>query len=95
MDIQDVLTVIQTEKACVLRNENGQCDRECYDCNLVLPTKIVLSAYDYVIDMLKAEINFYDPDDHDPDVQLILSKSIDEECAFEELVHQRGKWKYT
>ncbi len=93
MDKQDVLSIIETEKACVIRNDNGQCDRKCSACNLVLPTKLILSAYNEVIDMIKTDMEFYDPEDHDPDVEKAMMKAIEDERIFEELVYQRGKWK--
>jgi hypothetical protein len=52
----DALKVMRTEKACVLRNESNQCDRQCSACNLVLPSNKILAAYDYVIDMLENKL---------------------------------------
>lgn len=54
MTDREVLKVMQTEKECVLRNIRG-CDRECGKCDLVLPDETILSAYDYVMEMLESD----------------------------------------
>lgn len=45
--------VIKNEKMCVERNING-CDRLCNKCDLVLPDKEVLNAFDAAIKALEA-----------------------------------------
>ena len=51
----NALLVMEIERECVHRNSEGRCDRNCNDCDLVLPDDIVLNAYDKVIKMLKQE----------------------------------------
>lgn len=49
------LLVMEIERECVDRNIRKECDRNCEKCNLVLPDKEVLDAYDEVIQMLKRQ----------------------------------------
>ena len=49
------LLVMEIERECVNRNIRKECDRNCEKCNLVLPDKEVLDAYDEVIQMLKRQ----------------------------------------
>lgn len=49
MDEKTALKVLKTERECVSRNDGGNCDRDCGKCDLVLPSDVVLQAYDYVI----------------------------------------------
>lgn len=52
MSIDDVINVIEHEKACVLRNIRG-CNHDCTNCDLVLPDEDIISAYNYVIAILQ------------------------------------------
>ena len=47
------LLVVEIERECVQRNIDKKCDRNCENCNLVLPDKDVIDAYDEVIHLLK------------------------------------------
>ena len=46
--------VLKTERECVKRNVAG-CDRQCEKCDLVLPTEVVLEAYDTAIRELEGD----------------------------------------
>lgn len=48
-DRDAILKVIQTERECVSRNDGETCDRDCGKCDLVLPSEIILDAYDAII----------------------------------------------
>ena len=48
------LIVMEIERECVQRNIDKKCDRNCESCDLVLPDKDVVTAYDEVIQMLKS-----------------------------------------
>ena len=52
MTLRKVLYYMKIEKACVLRNENNECDRNCSECDLVCGTEDIIKAYDIVIDIL-------------------------------------------
>ena len=60
--VEEALTVMRTEQACVLRNESNQCDRQCEECDLVLPTGRVLEGYDLAIRALHALSSVYEDD---------------------------------
>ena len=49
----DVLEVMKTERQCVIRNEIGSCNRDCGNCDLLLPTNDIIQAYDRVIMMIQ------------------------------------------
>lgn len=48
--LNDTIGVLAVEQACVRRND---CDRDCAQCDLVLPDKMILDAYSYAIDVLQ------------------------------------------
>lgn len=41
--------MLQTEKACVTRAMNNECNRDCYNCDLCEDGKDILAGYDAVI----------------------------------------------
>lgn len=51
--LDEVLEVLEKERACVIRNELGSCDRDCGACDLVLPSAKIICAYDYAINTLR------------------------------------------
>lgn len=55
MTIDATVKVLSNERACVVRNTEGGCDRKCADCDLVLPDSVVLSAYGTAIDILLSQ----------------------------------------
>lgn len=48
--LNDTIGVLAFEQECVRRND---CDRDCANCDLVLPDKMILDAYSYAIDVLQ------------------------------------------
>lgn len=56
MTIEETKLIMQNELDCVLRNEAEKCNRDCANCDLVLPTEDVVSAYEVVIKNLEKDI---------------------------------------
>lgn len=52
MTVERAIEVIETEKACVLRNIKNQCNRDCANCDLVLPDMDIIIAYNYALAVL-------------------------------------------
>lgn len=48
--------IIENEWECVRRADDGECDRECEKCDLVMPTIDILVAYDIACDALDKQI---------------------------------------
>lgn len=48
---------MQTEKACVVRNINHQCDRDCAKCDLLKPDEDILASYDIAIDAMYKQVS--------------------------------------
>ncbi len=55
MNIEDTIRVLSNERACVMRNTEEACDRNCAACDLVLPDELVISAYRTAINILRAQ----------------------------------------
>lgn len=57
--------ILRNEKACVERNIEG-CTRDCANCDLLLPDKDILAAYDTAIAMLEERktIRFEYPEEY-------------------------------
>lgn len=49
------LIVMEIKKECAQRNIDKKCDRNCESCDLRLPDKDIMAAYDNVIQMLKRQ----------------------------------------
>lgn len=56
MTIEQAIETIITEKKCVMRNIAIACNRDCYDCDLVLPDEQVAAGYYAAIEALKKQI---------------------------------------
>lgn len=57
MELGRALEIIKTEKECVRRQDTSDCpNRDCANCDLVLPTEDVLTAYDIVIDLIEKNL---------------------------------------
>lgn len=60
MNMNEVVAILKNEKKCVERQEQmpfGQsCNRECANCDLVLPTDDVLKAYTLAIGCIEGMI---------------------------------------
>lgn len=52
MTIEDVINVIEHEKECVKRNIRG-CNRDCANCDLVLPDADIIAAYNFTLSVLR------------------------------------------
>ena len=50
--LQRTVKVLENEKACVLRNIKQNCNRDCGNCDLVLPDREIINAYNYALDIL-------------------------------------------
>ena len=48
--LNNAIGVLAVEQACVRHND---CDRDCANCDLVLPDTVILDAYSYAIDVLQ------------------------------------------
>ena len=55
MTIDETIKVLSNERACVMRNTAGACDRDCAACDLVLPDKLVIDAYRTAVNILRAK----------------------------------------
>lgn len=53
--IEQVIKVIKNERLCVLRNIAG-CDRDCKNCDLVLPDSEIIDAYNYCLEILNEKL---------------------------------------
>lgn len=58
MTENEVIKVIETEKQCVLRNNENGCDRDCICCDLVMAENDIICGYDTAIKALE-EIQQY------------------------------------
>ena len=45
--------VLRNEYRCVQRNITGRCNRECGECDLVLPDEVILYAYEECIAVME------------------------------------------
>ena len=53
MTLKEKLKVMETEYACILRNDGGNCSRECKNCDLALPIEDIKYTYEDIIASLK------------------------------------------
>lgn len=51
--LDEVLEVLEKERACVIRNRMGTCNFECGKCDLVEDAGKIICAYDYAINTLR------------------------------------------
>lgn len=58
MTENEAIKVIETEKQCVLRNNENGCDRDCICCDLVMAENDIICGYDTAIKAIK-EIQQY------------------------------------
>ena len=58
MTENEAIKVIETEKQCVLRNNENRCDRDCICCDLVMAENDIILGYDMATKSLK-EIQQY------------------------------------
>ena len=55
-ELWKVIEILETEKTCVERASNNQCNRDCKHCDLVRPSKDILEAYEKAIRIVRKEI---------------------------------------
>ena len=56
MTIKEAIEIIKVERACVKRNTDNKCDRDCINCDLLRTEEEIFAAYDRAIESLeKAE----------------------------------------
>ena len=53
MTDNEIIEILQTEKACVTRAMKNECNRDCYNCDLCEEGKDILTVYDAVIKAIK------------------------------------------
>ena len=54
IDLHQVVNILRTEKECVGRQDTTACpNRDCANCDLLLPTEEVLQAYTAAIDCIE------------------------------------------
>ncbi len=58
MTDERILELLKIERECVLRNKNGECDRNCVNCDLVQEDEDLLEMYDEVIKQYTFFIEF-------------------------------------
>jgi hypothetical protein len=54
MSDKEIIDFLKNEKRCAVRNINGKCNRDCKNCDLVLPDDVVLDGYDCCINLLES-----------------------------------------
>ena len=52
MKFEKTIKVLEQEKECVLRQDTPKCNRDCKNCDLLLPTEDVIAAYETAIEIL-------------------------------------------
>lgn len=50
-----ILELLEYERQCILRNSDNSCNRDCANCDLVQDSKELLTMYDQVMAMVKAQ----------------------------------------
>ena len=53
MDPFRVVNILENEKACVLRADHDNCNRDCAKCDLLMDTQEILEAYRIAIACVK------------------------------------------
>lgn len=93
------LEVMEREKTCVLRQGTADCDRDCKNCDLVLPTDEVVKAYDYVTEHIRACERIIDSAHKCNDEYRLQPLELRQENARlkreREEARLRNKWHYT
>lgn len=60
MNIDKVIEILKTEKECVSRNNGNNCNRDCKNCDLLLPAEDILKAYILAIGVIEGIKNCLD-----------------------------------
>lgn len=72
MTENEIIEILQTEKACVTRAMKNECNRDCYNCDLCEEGKDILTVYDAVIKAFE-EVEQYRAIGTVEEIQLIFS----------------------
>lgn len=56
MTLKEAVSVLKIERRCV---ERQTCDRDCANCDLLLPTEDVLNAYSIAIKFIEEFLNCF------------------------------------
>lgn len=68
MTLERVIGLLEIEHQCILRNINGNCDRDCGVCDLVQDDADLDEMYRTAIDMLKSKDGLSFQDNRDLDI---------------------------
>lgn len=52
MELKRMVDLLKIERECVRRNSDGECDRDCANCDIVQIDTDLLEMYDSVIEKL-------------------------------------------
>ena len=65
MTYEEVLNIIKNERECVKRQNGSFCDnqKDCKNCDLVIPNECVIEVYDITIEAIKKQIQM-NPENH-------------------------------
>ena len=56
MTIDEAIEIMGTEKACVKRNIKHECNKDCFQCDLLKEDSDILKGYDMAIEALEKQI---------------------------------------
>ena len=56
MTLKEAIEIIEVERACVKRNTDNKCDRDCINCDLLRTEEEIFAAYDMAIEALEKQI---------------------------------------
>lgn len=60
MNMNRVVEILRTEKECVERQDTPKCNRDCGNCDLLLPTEEVKQAYTLAIGCIEGTQSLLD-----------------------------------
>ena len=60
MNMNQVTKILKTEKECVERQDTPKCNRDCGNCDLLLPTEEVKQAYTLAIGCIEGTQSLLD-----------------------------------
>ena len=56
IETKEAIEIIEVERACVKRNTDNKCDRDCINCDLLRTEEEIFAAYDMAIESLEKRI---------------------------------------
>ena len=57
MTFEEAIEITEVERACVKRNTDNKCDRDCINCDLLRTEEEIFAAYDMAIKALEKQTN--------------------------------------